>query len=180
MILGRYIQYLRYLVVHKYYVLIECWKRGLILQGITHDLSKFRPSEFFPYANFFYGKPFPSDNWHGDIRNHIRYQSTEAGYKEAFDYAWLLHQKRNPHHWQYWLLQKDDGDLIQIRIPQKYLLEMLCDWIGAGKAQGYHSPKNDPYKEVTAWYQKNQHNIRLSLQNRCAIENIIYYQNLKK
>lgn len=31
-------------------------KRGLYLHAFTHDLSKFLPSEFIPYAKWFYGE----------------------------------------------------------------------------------------------------------------------------
>ena len=31
------------------------------------------------------------------------------GVRENFEKAWLLHQKRNPHHWQYWLLVNDNS-----------------------------------------------------------------------
>lgn len=52
----KYLKYLRYLLRHKWYVGIECFKRGLYWRGIIHDMSKFRPAEFIPYTNFFYGK----------------------------------------------------------------------------------------------------------------------------
>ncbi len=31
----------------------ECFKIGLIGNGLRHDLSKFYPEEFIPYANYF-------------------------------------------------------------------------------------------------------------------------------
>jgi len=51
----KYLKYLKYILKHKWYVMIECFKNGLIWRGLMHDLSKFLPSEFIPYANFFYG-----------------------------------------------------------------------------------------------------------------------------
>jgi hypothetical protein len=45
---------LLYILDHKVNVLIECWKEGLYIQGITHDLSKFSPKEFFSYAKKFF------------------------------------------------------------------------------------------------------------------------------
>ncbi|MEW9110929.1 MAG: DUF5662 family protein [Cytobacillus gottheilii] len=42
-----------YTLDHQLNVLVECWKEGLYIQGITHDLSKFSPKEFFPYAKKF-------------------------------------------------------------------------------------------------------------------------------
>jgi len=86
-----YIQYLDYLLRHKWYVTLECFREGLYWQGLTHDLSKFLPSEFIPYANYFYGK--------GKVKK-VRdetgyYKPTDTGDKE-FDFAWLLHQKPTP------------------------------------------------------------------------------------
>ena len=60
-----------------------------------HDWTKFRPSEWFRYAQTFY-KPDGSKQY---------VESPE------FAYAWMLHQHRNKHHWQYWL--KIDGISIQ-------------------------------------------------------------------
>lgn len=40
-----------YIINHKLNVLIECWKEGLYIQGIFHDMSKFSPKEFHHYAN---------------------------------------------------------------------------------------------------------------------------------
>ena len=35
------------ITTHKYYVFQACWKAGIVWQGITHDLSKYSPTEFF-------------------------------------------------------------------------------------------------------------------------------------
>lgn len=70
-----------YILNHKINVLVECWKEGLYFQGITHDLSKFSPKEFFPYAKkFFSGKQL---NEVDELR---------------WRYAWLNHQHENKHH----------------------------------------------------------------------------------
>lgn len=45
----------------------------------------------------------------GDTKIFYPWKYTEMGVKEAFDLAWLKHQKRNPHHWQYWLLINDSS-----------------------------------------------------------------------
>ena len=60
----------------------------------------------------------------------------------------------NPHHWEYWIDYGSNGEIIANRIPKKYVVEMLCDWIGAGKvyAKGKWS-QNDPldyYNKVRA------------------------------
>ena len=47
--MAKFFRYLSYVIRHRWFVMIECFKRGLIWRGLTHDLSKFHPSEFFPY-----------------------------------------------------------------------------------------------------------------------------------
>ena len=112
----KHLKYLRYIVRHKWFVLLECWKRGLYWRGLVHDLSKFRPSEWFPYAQYFYG-----DN------------KEEA--LDGFYDARAHHQNRNKHHWQYWVRIDDDNEgLMLMPMPAKYRAEMLCDWIGAVRA----------------------------------------------
>ena len=117
----KYIRYLRKLLLHKWFVFIECCKLGIPWLGVVHDWSKFLPSEFIPYANRFCGQQ----------------DSTSAS---TFDTAWLHHQKRNKHHWQYWMLTNDDflkgkvNIVKPIYMPRKYEKEMLADWRGASHA----------------------------------------------
>jgi len=157
----KYFKYLRYLIKHKWFVMIECFKVGLYWRGIVHDMSKLFPSEFFPYVNFFYCK-----NPTVDRNITTGYKPYNTGDKE-FDFAWLLHQKRNKHHWQWWVLPKDDGTIKVFEMPHKYRLEMLCDWNGAGKAQG----KGDNTKK---WYKENKDKMKLHFKTREWLEDKIY------
>lgn len=117
----KYLKYLWNLLRHKWFTFIECCKLGIPWLGIIHDWSKFLPSELIPYTNHFYGR------WDG--------ASTSA-----FDTAWLHHQKRNRHHWQYWMLTNDDflkGEVNIVKpvyMPRKYEKEMLADWRAASRA----------------------------------------------
>ena len=159
----RHIKYLKYVVVHRWFVFLECCKYGIPWLGIIHDISKFRPDEWFPYANFFYGKNIV-------IRDNTGYyKPTDTGNKR-FDFAWLLHQKRNKHHLQWWILPEDEGKLKVLPIPIKYCKEMLCDWIGAGKAQESSS--------VSCWYNKNSYKMTLHRETRLWIENQIEKRDL--
>jgi hypothetical protein len=98
-----------YILNHKLNVLIECWKEGLYIQGITHDISKFSPKEFFPYTKkFFLDKGLSA--------------ADEVNWK----YAWLHHQHKNKHHWEYWVV--DPNTKQALPMPRKYLVEMVCDW----------------------------------------------------
>ena len=80
-----------------------------------------------------------------------------------FDKAWLYHIHRNKHHWQYWLLQEDDGPLKKIAIPMTYLLETIADWIGAGKSI---TGKDN----IVEWYESNKQNMQLRDIQRKFIE----------
>lgn len=158
-------QYLRYVVRHKWFVLIAGLKLGVPLwQLLLHDWDKFLPDEWFPYVASFYGPKYPHLlDIHGDERN----RALDSGhYKEkigeAFDYAWLLHQKRNKHHHQWWLLPEDDGGTKTLWIPYNHLKEMLADWIGAGLAQGK--------PDTLAWYLKNRDKMRLHPRSREWLE----------
>lgn len=102
-----YWKYLKYVLKHKWFVFIECCKLGIPLRGLFHDLSKFLPSEFIPYARYFYGN-YPETLTVYEKTYHWK-MKTKAVIKEDFDLAWLKHQKRNKHHWQYWLLVSDSS-----------------------------------------------------------------------
>lgn len=105
---------------HKYFVYRECRACGLTWQGITHDLSKFSAIEFIPSAKYFQGNRSP-----------IEAEKEGCGYS----FAWLHHKGCNPHHWEFWTdFAEEDGSIIANKIPYKYVVEMICDWIGAGKA----------------------------------------------
>jgi putative NADPH-quinone reductase len=57
-------------------------------------------------------------------------------------------------------------------MPHKYLVEMICDWIGAGKAYN-----NGSYtiNDMNEWYESNKDRIVLHEDTRELIEFILYY-----
>jgi len=163
----KYLKYLKYIIKHKWFVLIECFRMGLYWRGLTHDLSKLLPSEFLDYAEYFYGNKKKTEFF--DLCNKFNtggcFELVPYGeaVEDKFQIAWLKHQRRNKHHWQYWLLKNDDGEEFSIGMPKKYLKEMLCDWRGAGRAiTGKDDTKN--------WYEKNKINIELRGSDRNWIE----------
>jgi hypothetical protein len=89
-------------------VFIECCKLGIPLRGLLHDISKLFPSEFIPYARYFYGD-YPERLTVYEKTHHWSLKN-KAQIAYEFDLAWLKHQKRNPHHWQYWLLVNDSSN----------------------------------------------------------------------
>ncbi len=103
---------------HKIVVFKECKACGIWWQGLTHDLSKFGLTEFEESAKYFQGNRSP-----------IEASKEVNGYSAA----WLHHKGHNPHHWEYWTDFGENGEVIPIKIPFKYVVEMVCDWIGAGQ-----------------------------------------------
>ena len=147
---SKHVRYMAYLVRHKWFVLVAGMRVGVALwRLLIHDWSKFLPSEWFPYVQNFYG-----DNSHEGLQAIGEFGLAELapyGYyaKDRFNAAWNLHQKRNKHHWQYWLLTHDTGETVPMPMPDKYIREMVADWMGAGRAITGRW-------EVQEWYEKNK------------------------
>jgi hypothetical protein len=177
----KYIKYLLYILEHKNNVFKACWKRGLYLHAFTHDLSKFLPDEFFPYANWFYG--FYGKRWKDEckeqtvhlldnesLNRHLRddfncqlYDNEEL--ERSFNKAWENHKRRNKHHWNYYSeidIGQDQNTYIDM--PKKYILQMICDWEGMSMKFG------DTAKD---YYEKNKNNIKLSDKSRKILEELL-------
>jgi len=143
------LRYLSYLVRHKWFVFLACCKLGIPWQGITHDLSKFRADEFWPYLRHFY------------------LHEPEA---IGFNRAWLRHIHRNPHHWQHWILHNDSGFVQMLPIPGKVVREMVADWIGASRA--IVGKTSDP----AVWYRANHYKMQMDLASRLYAEELLGIQ----
>jgi len=139
-----HLQYLRYVARHKWFVFVACCRLLIPWRGVTHDWHKFLPSEWFAYVRIFYGK---------------------GGNKPAFDQAWLRHQNRADHHWQWWILINDKEMPEILPMSSGALFEMLADWYGASRAQGHGG-----WPAVREWYQKNRGRITLNPQTRDHVE----------
>ncbi len=147
----RHIQYLKYVLRHKGFVLLASLRIGAsIWSAITHDASKFRPSEWIPYARCFYA-PDGSKQYKED---------------SSFSLAWNDHQKRNKHHYQYWVILWDRGEYEPLEMPRKYILEMIADWMGAGRAI-------TGKWEVKQWYENNKEKMKLETITRRTVESIL-------
>lgn len=109
-----------------------------------HDASKYEDEEFYPYLYHFY----PSQAGAND--------------EVAYDRAWNHHQKHNPHHWQYWILQKDSGARVLLDMPENYVIEMLCDW----SSFQYKNPEST----ANNWYTNNKDKMLLSENTRKVVE----------
>ncbi len=145
-----YLRYFWYVVKHKWFVFLECCRLGIPFRGIVHDLSKFRWSEFRDYAfNFYASEKAKSDHSFNLYGEYHVWEAIPWGmmYHDKFEIAWLHHQRRNLHHWQYWVNWKRKGYEFPVPIPKRYLKEMLADWRAMSRTK-----HNDPAE----WYLKNQ------------------------
>lgn len=115
-----------------------------------HDSSKNNDDEYTAYDAYFYG-------------NNRSYEVVEE-----FKRAWLRHIHRNPHHWQYWVLNNDDpneGEII-LDMPYNYIIEMICDWWSFSWQKG-------DLGEIFNWYDEHSDYIKLSPKTRRTVEDIL-------
>ena len=136
--MKKYIEYLKYILEHKKNVGIECINHGLYIHAITHDVSKFRPSEFIPYSKFFYSK------------NRTKVYNKSDELDDNFLKGWNLHQKRNKHHWNFWVSVTRKNEIISLPMPMKYVKQMICDWRGMSRKFGgnwieYYNKNRDSF-----------------------------------
>lgn len=167
------LRFLLVTVVHKWHVFVAGRSLHLpIWQLLIHDLSKFRPSEFIPYSRFFYSAP--GATW--------KKACVDNSQKEGMRRAWLLHIQRNPHHWNHWCLvngasvvtscgaKVETNRVDALPMPDRYVREMVADWMGAARAYDGAYPKSIP--EWT-WWQQNRDTLILHPETREALTDTI-------
>ena len=104
---------------HRHKVIANCFRAGIGLQGLKHDLSKYSPTEFIPGAKYYQGTRSPNES----EREHYGYSK-----------AWLHHKGRNKHHFEYWVdVNIETKKYGPVKMPYNYLAEMFCDRVAACK-----------------------------------------------
>ncbi len=114
-------KYLKYVLRHKWFVLVAGRRfRAPLWRLIIHDWSKFLPSEWGSYANYFYNKSAKDIEALEAISRFGLGESAPWGFyiKDRFSNAWLLHQRRNKHYWQYWYLINDTDGEYALPMPE--------------------------------------------------------------
>ena len=90
----------------------------------------------------------------------------------------MHHKGRNKHHYEYWQDNFDNGGS-PIEMPMKYKKEMLCDYLGAGRA--YHGKAFNFEKELKWWETKKSKPIAMHPNDIAFIDkyiNLFYeYEN---
>lgn len=158
--MNQNLQYFAYIIRHK----VAVFRAGRYFSAplfrlLIHDWTKFLPSEWLPYARYFYGLK--------SIDN-----------EERFEQAWNRHQKRNKHHWQYWasLQDVDDPPIYCLKIPDKYIREMVADWTGAGMACSRTKNLKTGVINARAWYAANRDRLMLHEDSRKEIERLLEFK----
>ena len=104
---------------HRNKVLQHCIKAGIVWRGLTHDLSKFTPTEFIPSVKYYQGTRSPNERE-----------------RELFGYssAWMHHKGRNRHHFEYWTdYNPKTRNMDPVKMPTVFVIEMFCDRVAASK-----------------------------------------------
>ena len=111
--------HLKTITRHRFLVMVGCFRVGLIRQGLTHDLSKYSPTEFLEGARYYQGTRSPNAA-----------EREDKGYSEA----WMHHKGRNRHHYEYWTdMNRQTKCYESVPMPKRYLAEMVMDRIAACK-----------------------------------------------
>ena len=106
-------QHFKTITYHRWLVMLGCFRVGLYRQGLTHDLSKYSPTEFAIGAKYYQGTRSPNAQ-----------EREEKGFSEA----WMHHKGRNKHHYEYWTdMSKATGRYESCPMPRKYFVEMIMD-----------------------------------------------------
>lgn len=132
-------RHLRTVQRHRKWVRHYCFGLRMYRQGLLHDISKYHPTEFFESVNYFVGTSSPID---------------EAKADKGYSNAWFHHRGRNKHHWEFWMDNFDKGGE-NIIMPYRYFAEMICDYLGAGRA--YMGTRFTFRGEYDWWMKKREH-----------------------
>ena len=117
--MNKFWGHLKTITHHRHLVMRGCFRMGLIWQGLTHDLSKYSPTEFFAGVRYFQGSRSPN---------------TAEREANGYSLAWMHHKGRNRHHFEYWTdLSPVTRTYEPVDMPVRYLCEMVADRIAACK-----------------------------------------------
>ena len=138
----KFLAHLRTINRHRRLVRKYCFRLGLIWHGLTHDLSKYGPAEFWRSVHYYQGYRSPND---------AERQAT------GLSLSWLHHKGRNRHHFEYWIdyCIAPDGHVFMggCKMPKKYVAEMFCDRIAACRVY-----QGEKYTDASAYdyYQRSK------------------------
>ena len=154
--MTRLFGHLKTVLTHKRWVLFYASRLGITWQGITHDLSKFSPVEFLESVRYWTGTRSPITKAKEDI---------------GISYAWLHHKGRNRHHYEYWVDYFERGG-IPHKIPFKYVLEMVSDWLAACRT--YSGQSEEVFKREYDWWLDRCDRLMIHNETKALITDILH------
>lgn len=117
--LSNIIKHIKTVTRHRALVCKHCFKAGIYLQGLTHDLSKFSPEEFWISCRMYQGTRSPNEA-----------ERELKGYSSA----WIHHKGVNKHHFEHWTDYNPVSKKVEpVKMPIEYVIEMFCDRVAASK-----------------------------------------------
>ena len=148
----------------RYYESVEIhrrlvWKIGRAMclndeQLARHDLSKYFPEEFEPYAAWHFG---------------TKEEKQEKYVYSDYMLAWQSHVNTNSHHWQHWVLSSVTAKSIDgidenkaVVMPWEYVLEMIVDWQAA-------EIQYQKQQDMSGWLNKNFNKMILHKETRINV-----------
>ena len=132
--IQKFFGHLKTVTKHKFWVWYYMSKCGQGWRGLWHDMSKLSPTEFWESVKYYSGTRSPIDACKED---------------KGISFAWMHHKGRNPHHYEYWQDNFDNGGEAK-EMPWKYKVEMICDYLAAARA---YMGKNFTYAAEYKWWQ---------------------------
>ena len=116
---------------HRFVVFLHCCRAGIPWQGLTHDLSKYSPTEFLCGIRYYQGTRSPNE--------------AEREHK-GYSLAWMHHKGRNRHHFEYWTDYNPTSKRVEpVPMPMRFVAEMFCDRVAASKVyRGAEYKNSDP------------------------------------
>lgn len=150
------IKHFKTITRHRHEVIKNCFRAGIPLQGLRHDLSKYSPTEFIPSARHYVGTRSPNELERQDY---------------GFSYAWMHHKGRNKHHFEYWTdYDPITKEMSPVKMPKRYVVEMFCDRVGASKIyKGADYTSDAPYD----YFMRAKHRRRIHPETSDLLEKLL-------
>ena len=115
--MGHPIKHFITITKHRHKVIRFCFKMGIGIQGLFHDLSKYSLEEFLVGCRYYSGNCSPNSK-----------ERQLKGYSKA----WMHHKGRNKHHLEYWVdIDLTTNKYEAVKVPINYVKEMIADRVAA-------------------------------------------------
>ena len=170
-----FFKHLSTVLKHRHTVMANCFRAGIPLRGLLHDISKFYPTEFIAGVKYYQGTRSPNEKE-----------------RELFGYskAWMHHKGRNRHHFEYWTdVNPATKQYEPVKMPLIFLKEMFCDRVAASKIyRGNEYTDSHPYDyfkngkagdKMHPETAKMLEKLLIMLKDRGELETFKYIRNLK-